>query len=184
MSKFVLSFVFIFGVLFSPNRSPINYQPKSFGKQIEKLWGIKDFKVEEVVLSTENRVEGKFFSIMDKNNAIQNRYAYIGRVNSCRAGGCSVSSDEPINMESEYFDYFILFNSNIEVELVKVYNYQATHGQEVTVKGWLKQFIGYQGIKGLQVGKGIDAIAGATISVYAITADVEHKSKMLRSLIN
>lgn len=69
------------------------------------------------------------------------------------------------------------------VELVKVFNYQATHGQEVSAKGWLKQFIGFDGRKPLTVGKNIDAISGATISAYGITLDVQDKTTLLQELV-
>jgi Na+-translocating ferredoxin:NAD+ oxidoreductase RnfG subunit len=82
---------------------------------------------------------------------------------------------------SEYFDYYILFDENKTVRKVGVYNYMATHGQEITAKGWLKQFTGYDGFAPLQVDKDIDAISGATISVYAITADIEHMSRLLQT---
>jgi len=186
MLKFILSIIFISGMFFFPSPSPINYQPKSFTKQIERLWGLKNTQKKEIILERsvkeKHKIGGKFFTIIDNSKLSPKRYAYIGRVNSCRAGGCSISDAPSVNIESEYFDYFILFNSNLEVELVKVFNYQATHGQEVTVKGWLKQFIGYKGDKSLQVGKQIDAIAGATISAYAITLDIEYKTKLLKSL--
>ena len=104
-------------------------------------------------------------------------------MNSCRAGGCSNSIELPKEEESEYFDYFIRFDKNKTVKLVKVFNYQATHGQEVTSKGWLKQFIGHDGTGSLQVGKNVDAISGATISVYAITVDVEMKTTLLKKIL-
>jgi Na+-translocating ferredoxin:NAD+ oxidoreductase RnfG subunit len=188
MIKSILSIVFLAGTFFLPTRSPINYQPKSLTKQVEQLWGLKESKKEEILITHASKndieIKGKFFTIIDKNNVIQNRYVYIGRVNSCRAGGCSIPNEVSANSASEYFDYYLLFNDKVEVDLVKVFSYQATHGQEVTVKGWLKQFIGYNGSESLQVGKDIDAIAGATISVYAITADIEHKTNLLKRFIS
>ena len=59
--------------------------------------------------------------------------------------------------------------------LVRVFNYAATHGQEVSVKRWLDQFAGHDGAKPLRAGKEIDGISGATISVNAIVADVNEK---------
>ncbi len=44
-------------------------------------------------------------------------------------------------------------------------------------KGWLKQFTGYDGSDTLEVGKNVDAISGATISVYGITLDVQMKTR-------
>ena len=50
------------------------------------------------------------------------------------------------------------------------------------VKGWLNQFIGYDGTKTLRVGKEIDSISGATISAYGITTDIQQKTFYLQSL--
>ncbi len=58
----------------------------------------------------------------------------------------------------------------------------ATHGQEITARGWLKQFIGYNGSESLKVDKNIDTISGATISVYAITSDIKLITCLLKSL--
>ena len=66
--------------------------------------------------------------------------------------------------------------------LVRVFNYAATHGQEVSVKRWLDQFAGHDGAEPLRVGKEIDAISGATISVYALVADVQEKTIILKKL--
>lgn len=184
--KSLLSTVFLLALMVNPNQSPINYQPKSLDRVMEKLWG-ENLNKTEIILSDSIietlRIKGKFFSIADEKNNKSNKYVYVGRINSCRAGGCSISINSTEEGEFEYFDYFILFDHAAKVELVKVYNYQATHGQEVTAKGWLKQFSGYSGEKKLNVGKNIDAIAGATISVYAITADVKHKTAILKKLL-
>lgn len=59
----------------------------------------------------------------------------------------------------------------------------ATHGHEVSAKGWLKQFIGYNGNESLQVGKNVDAIIGATISVYGITRDIKEKTVLLMNFL-
>ncbi|MCK4920537.1 MAG: FMN-binding protein [Bacteroidales bacterium] len=63
-----------------------------------------------------------------------------------------------------------------------MHNYQATHGQEVTSPGWLKQFVGYDGIKSLVVGREIDAISGATISADAITMNLQRRIRFVRAL--
>lgn len=126
---------------------------------------------------------GKFYTI---GNATPNqvcKYVYVGRVNTCRAGGCSKRQEIPSDKESEYFDYYILFDSYVNIQQVRIYNYQATHGQEVTAKNWLKQFKGYNGSKDLVVNKNVDAISGATISVYAIVMDINQKTSMLKEIL-
>lgn len=111
-------------------------------------------------------------------------YAFVGRVSSCRTGGCIGSSQSGQVSESEYFDYFILFDRHGRVLEVRVFNYQATHGHEITARGWLRQFTGYDGNTTLQAGKNIDAITGATISVSAISADVEYRTQLLKSYLS
>lgn len=167
-------------------QTELNFKHKALVKALQKEVIIDMSDIEEVILTdsviTSNRINGKYFLIKE-NNVCQYQYIYIGRVNSCRAGGCSITNDIPKESNSEYFDYFILFDANKTVQTVKVFNYQATHGHEITAKGWLKQFIGYNSSEPLQVDKNIDAISGATISVYAITTDVEMKTILLKKIL-
>jgi hypothetical protein len=162
-------------------------QNKSLRKELQKIGGVekvewKDLEVPEK-LKTSHSVQGKFMILATTSANDQIKYLYVGRVNSCRSGGCS-NPNFPADIEtSEYFDYLIVFNAELAVEQVKVYNYQATHGQEVTNKGWLRQFKGYNGSRQLTVGKSIDAISGATVSVYSITDDIQDKTLMLKEII-
>ncbi len=170
--------------VFAFGQSEVQFQNNALKKVLQKN-GIPDFtKVSEInvteKLKQQYRLQGKFFEI--ESEAGRYKYIYTGRVNSCRAGGCSISAEVPKEGDFEYFDYFILFDKDKKVQLVKVFNYQATHGQEIAAKGWLKQFIGYDGSKSLQVNKDIDSISGATVSVYAITIDVETKIEILHKI--
>lgn len=125
--------------------------------------------------------EGKYFQASGNKEERKIIYVYVGRVNSCRSGGCSAPG-EVVNTNFEYFDYYILFDAECTVEEVKVFNYQATHGQEITLKAWLKQFRSYDGSQELRVGKQIDGIAGATISAHAITEDIQQKTGLLNEI--
>ena len=166
----------------------IRYHNKPLVKTLQKF-GINSYSLlDEITIpgsvDEKNSIQGKYFEYKTDTEVSQIRYIYIGRVNSCRAGGCSISNNSSQSLDSEYFDYFILFDKNKTIQLVKIFNYQATHGQEVTARGWLKQFIGYDSSVQLEVDKNIDTISGATISVYAITHDVEVKREILTSLID
>ena len=161
----------------------IDYASKPFVRAIEKehLSGMSD--LEELQLSELKKTEnmpGKFFQTRDKNRQSPVRYAYVGRVNSCRTGGCAAPGNITGNTGYEYFDYFVLYDAIGNILQTKVFNYQATHGQEITAKGWLKQFDGYSGKTQLRVGQEIDAISGATISVYTITLDIKEKTQLLQ----
>lgn len=186
MKKITLLFISFlwFAAVFA--QKPVDYQPKSLLKTLQAegidLMCLKEISIADSNISHKS-FQGKFFQIT-RENTYNYEYIYIGRVNSCRAGGCSISGHEE-NPEDklEFFDYYIVFDSNKTVRLVKVFNYEATHGQEITSKGWLRQFIGYNGDEPLQVEKNIDAISGATISVYAITFDIEMKTEILKNIM-
>lgn len=112
-------------------------------------------------------------------------YIYTGRVFTCRPGGCSVSiNGESATTGAEYFDYHIIFDSDKRVNMVKVFNYQATHGYEISARGWLRQFRGYADRRSDKLTKDIDAISGATISVNAIINDIIVVTEVLENNIN
>jgi len=168
------------------NAQDINFNPKPLTKDLQKLWEKDD------ILLTKIEVPDSLYNdiLLDKgmiyrvnSNKINLGFAYVGRIFSCRAGGCGMD-DAPIELASidedfEYFDYFIIFDESLTVSKIRVYNYQATHGHEVGGKGWLKQFIGYNGDEKLEYGKNIDSISGATISANAITYNVQESYRYL-----
>lgn len=168
-------------VAVSRSEEEIDFRPALLLKELKDLQCPENLQFQEINLPDsiviKNEVNGKYFNIRGGEELIYT--AYIGRVNSCRTGGCSFPQADQKENEYEFFDYFILFEPNGKVVSVRVFNYEATHGQEITVKGWLKQFNGYDGTKRLQVGKEIDSISGATVSVYGIADDIRHKTKLL-----
>ncbi len=183
----IKNLILVFGLmvgLAASGQGDIDYQNKRLLANLKKN-GISDIsRLEEINsgLITSAELQGKFYSVSRGGEVSPVKYVYVGRVNSCRAGGCSNAGNTSVNVESEYFDYFIFFDSTKTVQLIEVYNYQATHGYEITAKGWLKQFIGFSGKDTLLVNKDIDGISGATISVFAITEDVQVKTRLLKSM--
>lgn len=172
-------------VSFIPNGNDINYNPKPLKKDISKIWETEQVELHTISVpdSLYNDMlldKGRIYGLSSGIDYLG--FAYVGRIYSCRSGGCGM--DDNVSMVSidddfEYFDYYILFDEALEVEKVRVYNYQATHGHEVGGKGWLKQFIGYKGNSKLEYGKNIDSISGATISANAITYNVMESHRYL-----
>jgi len=181
LSLVFLFLCFIHGSLKA--QAEMELHPKILEKEINRLNGDANVLSELTATSgvTSQLVPGRFYTISTPQAASPVKYAYVGRVKTCRSGGCSVVT-EYHDKESEYFDYFILYDSVCSIRLVKIYNYQATHGQEVTAKSWLKQFIGYHGETELVAGKNVDAISGATISVHAINYDIEYRTELLKQV--
>lgn len=165
--------------------TPSEMNSKVLDKVLKKNVGIENAVAIPLDKTHASVKEGTFYKIYTSDDSSNNvGYLYSGRVQCCRSGGCDDSNSTPLPaMENEYFEYCIYFDNDITIKTVKVTSYRATHGQEVTAKSWLKQFIGFSGSKELRPGKEIDAISGATISVYAITADIEHKTKILNTLV-
>lgn len=161
-------------------QTSIDYFPKKLQNELTPVVTLDEIAPQQNI--SRQILSGKFYRVPDNPKSLKTKYIYIGRVNTCRTGGCKSINNQPNENNSEYFDYFILYDSACTILKVKIYNYQATHGQEVTTKNWLKQFQGYKGSE-LTVGKNVDAISGATISVDAITFDIEHKTGILKLLI-
>lgn len=182
--RWIVFLVIIFFTVPVLGQEEIEYQNRALKRALSKdgvsgFSQISELEVENPV-QEQHGVHGKFFEI--NSDVAKYKYIYTGRVNSCRAGGCSTPSKATNEGSHEYFDYYILFDKDKTVQEVKVFNYQATHGYEITSRGWLKQFAGHDGSEPLQVNKNVDAISGATISVHAITADVETKTEILQRL--
>ena len=160
----------------------VDYKPRLLLKELDDRSCREDFELRELklpdTLAGIYRIYGKFFEVICNEKRIST--VYIGRVYCCRAGGCVNQSVKESEADFEYFDYFILFGLHNKISSVRIYNYAATHGQEITAKGWLNQFTGFDGTRSLRVGKEIDSVSGATISVNGLVADVQEKTAILR----
>jgi len=185
-SKYLIIILFIIGSIGFKLAEYPQLKSKRFHKDIKKGFGITSFNIQKINSDIVNTPNGEFY-LLKSNDSIF-AYTYIGRVKTCRSGGCSINNKIDKGNDSEYFEYYIFFDTKMGINRLRVFNYQATHGHEITAQSWLRQFVGYthqnQTTSGqsLTVGKNIDAISGATISVYAITYDIEHISKLIQSI--
>ena len=144
---------------------------KIVSRSIKKIWKADNYELKEMMeLNIKSCIRnGKIFKVITREKSLG--YVYWGRVNSCKSGGCSADHFDNV-LTFEYFDYYLLLDTNKQVVWVKIYNYQATQGHEVMSRGWLNQFKGLQPGESLTFGKDIEAITGATVSANAITEDI------------
>lgn len=70
------------------------------------------------------------------------------------------------------FDYLILFNPDLTINLGKVLIYRESHGREIGAARWLDQFVGMSPSSTVKFGDNIDSISGATISARSMTRAV------------
>lgn len=187
MKRFIICLITLgFGLAGLRAQSGIDYRPRLLLKELGNLHALSNPVLVEVSLPeplASQVYPGKFFRIDHASGGTSPGYVYLGRVYSCRTGGCSGNPEKVSGQVGEYFDYFVLFNALGTVELVRVFNYQATHGEAITAPGWLRQFNGYSGETTLNAGKNIDGISGATISVKGITTDIQHKTRLLKQVV-
>lgn len=153
---------------------------KRISKTIKKYIGIESYQLIQIkgILTLYSQI--KVFKIQAQS--VTCGYVYINRVNSCRGGGCSITTDNEVE-EFEYFDYYFVTDEKGIVQKVKIYNYQATQGHQVMSAGWLKQFIGFRGDQNLVYGKDIQAISGATVSATSLIHDIEDAEEIINRLL-
>ena len=77
------------------------------------------------------------------------------------------------------FDYMIIYNSNLEIQLIKVLIYRSDYGSEITAKRWLSQFYSRKE-DSLKYGSDIQAISGATFSAISLTKNVNRINKLIK----
>ena len=171
----IIILIFIFSIsLVGVCQQDLDFQHKRVNKFIKKTYETESFKLQKITVKNQHLLYGSFFYVNNVSN--DSSIVYIGRANSCRKDGCSIDNARS-DGGFEYFDFIIAYNNNYKLINIKVFNYQATHGHEVTAKSWLKQFKNnsYQNL--FVVNKNIDAISGATISVYSIVNQVNIVNK-------
>jgi len=155
-------------------------------KQITKLYATEQFEIKEFKLedSLQQQVDQGIFQAIYANNNLSG-IMYMGKVKTCAIGGCVAINplDASPDLNNEYFDYIIFFDTNAIIKKVRIIDYNATYGYEVCSKNWLKQFIGYFGNESLLVGKNVDGISGATISANAIATDITLQTQLVKSIL-
>ncbi len=149
-------------------------------RELKKVFSKQNFELVEIQAPAKYTLTGKYYQVNNSCNEKSVKYIYVGRINTVRSANTKNVSSE----SSEYFDYFIFFDEGKSISQVRVINYQATHGEMVSSPGWLRKFVGHNRTKPLEVGRQIDAISGATISVNSITFDVRQKTHILSEIVS
>ncbi|PLX01827.1 MAG: hypothetical protein C0595_13295 [Marinilabiliales bacterium] len=153
-------------------KEELDFPAKRVNREIKRFWKDKIVDIKEI--------KKGIYLLENENDTLG--FLYVGRVNSCRQGGCSIDGNQE-ELPFEYFDYFLIIDKDIQLKKVKIFNYQATHGHEVMSSGWLRQFRGYNGKEELKYGRDIEAISGATISAKALNDDVKYTLNQLQKIL-
>ena len=78
--------------------------------------------------------------------------------------------------------FLVIFDNNGKLLYSTVIKYREPYGGEIAHPNWNKQFIGYTIDSSFIVGKDIDGISGATISVHSMTRGIHKLSYLIQAL--
>ena len=147
---------------------------KKINKTLIRIFG-KDIQRSDEILIDSHNGNHHVFNLTQRDSLMG--YAIASRALGCKIGGCSTDNKEGSSFE-EFF-YMTVFNTNCQIEKVKVIEYTSDHGYQIANRGWLKQF---KHRENFTVGENIDAISGATISVNSIVNGVNSQKDIIRKL--
>lgn len=82
------------------------------------------------------------------------------------------------------FTFLVVYNPDLSIKHVEVLEYRENYGGEISSKRFLKQFQGITGTEEIIIGKDIDGISGATISVKSIVRGVRILNEQMMELRN
>ena len=82
----------------------------------------------------------------------------------------------------ERITYAVGINTDGSVRQVEVLSYRESHGHEIRLPAWRKQFVGKTASSPLQVGEDIANISGATLSCTHITEGIRRNVIWLDAL--
>jgi Na+-translocating ferredoxin:NAD+ oxidoreductase RnfG subunit len=85
--------------------------------------------------------------------------------------------------KSQPITFAVFLNENGVVMDSHIIKYREPIGGEIANRHWLKQFLGKTTASDYQVGKHIDGISGATISVNAVTRGIHRSTFVIQYLL-
>ena len=147
---------------------------KKMDKTVRKTFG-KECQYFSIETPDSLKLNHEVYKVIDGDTV--EGYAIVTRALGCQLGGCDKPKKDTIAFEQFFF--MTAFDHQKRIKKVRILEYTSNHGYEVANKGWLKQFVSEEEF---EVGKNIDGISGATISVKSITKNVNLQRQIIRQL--
>ena len=105
-------FIFIVFIIISGELNasePVEFNPKLLSKVLKRQFDLTDFNLYEIfhsgITHSISDNQGKYFRLQSTYDSTDFFYVYIGRVLSCRTGGCGNPALSTLSTESEYFEF-------------------------------------------------------------------------------
>ncbi|PCJ63892.1 MAG: hypothetical protein COA58_14775 [Bacteroidetes bacterium] len=151
-----------------------DYLSKKMNRHLVKIYG-RDLTYKEISLNDSLTLNHQAFRIL-KDDTLSG-FSIITRALGCQIGGCDKPAKDTTSFEQFFF--VTAFDKHKNIKRVRILEYTSNHGYQIASRGWLKQF---EKGKSFQVGKNIDVISGATISVNSITQNVNEQLAIIHSM--
>ncbi len=149
---------------------------KKMDRHIKKAFS-KTAVCTEIETPDEYKINHQFFKVSDSDTSAG--YVIITRALGCQSGGCDKPKQQTDSVAFEQFFFMTAFDKQKQIKQVRVLEYTSNHGYEIASKSWLKQFTKNEPFT---VGKNIDGISGATISVKSITKNVNLQREIIQEV--
>jgi hypothetical protein len=83
----------------------------------------------------------------------------------------------------ELITYAVALDAGGAVKSIEILDYRESHGGEIRLAGWRKQFVGRTGTDPLELNKDIKNISGATLSCRHVTEGVQRLLKVYNAAL-
>ena len=152
------------------NESLYEKNYKRANKAIEKLWENESVQIDRINLDRAIMAEKQLnpLEIYAVSTSNQPTKAYL----------CLVEAPSKVDT----FTFMIIYNLDLTIRHVEVLEYRENYGGEISSKRFLRQFQGKTGVEHLELGRDIDGISGATISVQSIIRGIRILNKEMIAL--
>ena len=147
---------------------------KKMEKAVKKTFG-KDAVYYSIEAADSLKINHEIYKVLNQDTI--SGYVMVTRALGCQMGGCDKPTLDSVAFEQFFF--MTAFNREKKIKQVRVLEYTSNHGYEIASKSWLKQFINKEKF---EVGKNVDGISGATISVKSITKNVNSQQSIIQSI--
>ena len=86
--------------------------------------------------------------------------------------------------KSEAITYAVALDANGAVVSIEILDYRESHGGEIRLAGWRKQFVGKTAADPVELNRDIKNISGATLSCRHVTEGVQRLLKLYRTSLS
>ncbi len=167
--------LFLFGIIsfsFEDNDLGLSKSAlKKTEKTISQLWPEREVIWEKVLVSKDARSALSFDIKSNQLFRLKDNGSLVGYL---------YFDDAPCKFDR--FDYMVIFSNDLAILAVKVLVYREAYGGEIGSKRWLEQFTGKKNGRGMEYGKNIQGISGATISALSISSGIKKLSLNMQEL--